>query len=76
MKIFDGILQDGITWLFGSIVACGLWIFRNVLTNNKKIELLENDIKHANAMRDKHDRWMEQIQEKVNKIAVDVARKR
>ena len=47
MKTLDW-LHDYALWGFGAVAALGTWVVRNVFTNQRKVELLESELRHTN----------------------------
>lgn len=52
MRFFEDLASSVMTALFAVVLAVGSWLFRNVLTNGKKLALLEQktDMQHKEAM--------------------------
>lgn len=61
MKIDLSILHDWTLAVIGGVGTFGWWLDRLVFTNNKRIELLEQDSKHARELREKQDDAIQEI---------------
>lgn len=55
-------------WIGGLFVTAVLWFLRNILTNGKRIDLLEQDRKHARAQRDQDRQDMIEVRRDVAEI--------
>lgn len=60
--------QAAILWTLGIFLAAGLWVFRNVLTNGKRIDLLEQEAKHQAEMRQSNQDEIKAVRTTVDEI--------
>jgi len=69
MKIdIEQIYNDAISWIVVSLLGIVAWLVRNILTNGKKVELLEADLKHRLAERGEDRERMHKMEDAIERI--------
>lgn len=74
----DKLVNDAASWLVVSMLGIVAWLVRTILTNNKKIEMLEADLKRRESARDEDRERMAKLEaaiERVEGILLHVAQK-
>jgi len=61
MKVEPSLLHDWSLWLAGGTISLATWVGRIVFTNNKRIDALEADNRHARDLRERQDRTINEI---------------
>lgn len=51
MNRFEDIFTSYVTWLVVTVSGGVIWLFRKVFTNEKRVHLLENEIRHREEQR-------------------------
>lgn len=68
MKIDLSFLHDWSLAILGGICTFLWWVGRVVFTNNKRIELLEQESRHARELRESHDGAIQEIRKDQKKL--------
>ncbi len=61
MKLDPSIFHDWSIWVATGLAAFATWIGRVVFTNNRRIDALEADHKHARELRERQDAVIQEI---------------
>lgn len=71
MSLMENIERVGVnltTAILGAVGAACLWIVRNVLTNAKKVEILEREMRHREQQRNEDREALSDVRESVKRI--------
>jgi len=72
MKIEASMIHDWIFWIVtgsaGAICSAAWWVGRLVFTNNKRLDLLEQENKHARELRERQDGAIQEIRKDQKKL--------
>ncbi len=72
MKFEASMIHDWVFWivtgLAGVICSAVWWVGRVVLTNNKRLDLLEQENKHARELRERQDGAIQEIRKDQKKL--------
>lgn len=68
MEYLDKIVAGGITLVTTALI----WLVRTVFTNSRKIELLENEIKHRDNIQVELKNTMLRLESDVHKLSKDI----
>lgn len=71
MSLMENIERVGVnltTAILGGLGAACLWIVRNVLTNGRKLEIMEREMKHREQQRKEDREALSEVRESVKRI--------
>lgn len=64
----DKVVQDAASWLVVTMLGVVAWLVRTIMTNNKKIELLEADLRVRERARDEDRERMAKMENAIERI--------
>jgi len=62
VTLLNNYIETLVTAVIGAVIAAGGWLVRKVLTSERKIELLESEIKGREERREEERKFLTQIQ--------------
>jgi len=62
VALLSNYIETIVTAVIGAVIAAGSWLVRKVLTSERKIELLEAEIKGREERREEERKFLTQIQ--------------
>lgn len=72
MKLEPSMVHDGVLWIVtgvvGAISSAAWWVGRVVFTNNKRLDLLEQENKHSRELRESQDGAIQEIRKDQKKL--------
>lgn len=71
MSLLENIERIGVnltTAVFTAIGGCCVWVIRNVLTNAKRLEILEREMRHREQQRTEDRQALSDVRESVKRI--------
>lgn len=68
MDRFGDIVQSVSTWLITAVVGGIGWLIRRVITNQKQIEMLQDELRRREKLRDEDRERMAKIERGVERI--------
>ncbi len=68
MKVEPSILHDWLFWIVTGVVSFAGWAGRTIFTNNKRLDLLEQEIRHSRELRESQDGAIQEIRKDQKKL--------
>jgi len=61
-------VENAFWYILSAVIAIGLWVARNILTNGKRLDLLEQQAKHHSALRKADHEAISEVRRDVGEI--------
>lgn len=70
----EQVYSSALTAVGAGLISVVIWLVRVILTNQKKLELLEQDIAHRDALRREDSKRIEELHKDVREIREELRR--